>query len=471
VNVTILILPLCIWLMAGFCCNAAGAQPVLYHSSSGQFTAWLVQRPSSKLAQVRPTLTPVASSRAFLPSSSTAQILRNSEDLTLDPALLVAQCERLKSALLAELGQSDAWQGRIDLIINPSLAEDNEPQLTVVRRSPGWTYELVLPRTVPNEVLLRKLFQILLLEMANRHADAQSAEIPLWLVEGMSAHLQANSLATFMLQPGQTVKANIVWNKGSQNVPKELRQHPALAFQQLSWPQESDVTPEGLPLYRGCAQLFLEDLLRFDDGKACLRAMIDQLPEYWNWQTAFLQAFHSHFEQLLDVEKWWGVSYVDSARGYKAQAWSANDCRRALQSSLDVPVEVHFEKDQMPVDAKITLQEVIRKWSPQDAFEALQRAVGGLKFLEPRATPEWRPLTQLYLKTLVDYLKDSQAAMRDPRLGMHAPSVLNRVKADTIQQLNALDMQREALWATVVSTNLPQLSASEAAGGKSPGSR
>jgi hypothetical protein len=195
------------------------------------------------------------------------------------------------------------------------------------------------------------------------------------------------------------------------------------------------------------------------------------LPEYWNWQTAFLQAFHSHFDQLLDVEKWWGVSYVDSARGYKTQAWSANDCRRALQSSLDVPVEVHFEKDQMPVDAKITLQEVIRKWAPQDAFEALQRAVGGLKFLEPRATPEWRPLTQLYLKTLVDYLKDSQAAMRDPRLGMHAPSVLNRVKSDAIQQLNMLDQQREALWATVVSTNLPQLSASDATAGKSPAGR
>jgi hypothetical protein len=269
-----------------------------------------------------------------------------------------------------------------------------------------------------------------------------------------------------MLQPGQSVSANIIWNKGSQIMPKELRQHPALAFQQLSWPQESDLTVEGLPLYRSCAQLFLEELLRFNDGKACLRSMIDQLPEHWNWQTAFLLAFHAHFDQLLDVEKWWGVSYVDFARGYKAQTWSAADCRRTLQSTLDVPVEVHFDAGHMPVDAKITLQEVIRQWPPRDALEALQRAGGGLKFLETRATPEWHPLAQLYLKTLLEYLKDSQAAMREPMLGLHAPSILSKVKADAIQKLNTLDLQREAIWTSIVSTNLPQLSASEAPVGK-----
>jgi hypothetical protein len=120
----------------------------------------------------------------------------------------------------------------------------------------------------------------------------------------------------------------------------------------------------------------------------------------------------------------------------------------------------------MPVDAKITLQEVIRQWPPRDALEALQRAGGGLKFLETRATPEWHPLAQLYLKTLLEYLKDSQAAMREPMLGLHAPSILSKVKADAIQKLNTLDLQREAIWTSIVSTNLPQLSASEAPVGK-----
>jgi hypothetical protein len=162
---------------------------------------------------------------------------------------------------------------------------------------------------------------------------------------------------------------------------------------------------------------------------------------------------------------------VNFVGGYKVQPWSDADCRRTLQNSLDVPVEVHFDAGHMPVDAKITLQEVIRQWPPKDAFEALQRAIGSLKFLEPRATPEWRPLAQLYLKTLLDYLRDSQAATRDPMLGLHAPSIMNRVKSDTIQQLNALDLQREALRASIVSSNLPQLSASENASAKSAANR
>jgi hypothetical protein len=238
-------------------------------------------------------------------------------------------------------------------------------------------------------------------------------------------------------------------------VPRELLEHPALTFQQLSWPQASDLAPEGLPLYRSCAQLFLEELLRLDDGRACLRSMIGQLPEHWNWQTAFLRAFHSHFDQLLDVEKWWSLGYIAYVRGCKVETWSAAECRKKLQSSLDVPVEVHFNAGQMPVEAKITLQEAIRQWAPQDAHDAIRRAIAGLKFLAPRAAPELRPLVELYLKTLVDYLNACQTAGLERQLGMRGPSLLGGVKANVIKQLNALDRQRQAIWPGAVSTNIP----------------
>jgi hypothetical protein len=238
-----------------------------------------------------------------------------------------------------------------------------------------------------------------------------------------------------------------------------LRQHTPLSFQQLSWPQASDLTAQGLPLYRSCAQLFLEELLRFHDGRACLRSMITQLPEHWNWQTAFLQGFRSHFDQLLAVEKWWGVSYVDFTRGYKIEAWSAADARKKLQDSLDVPVNVHFGADQMPAEAKITLQEVIRQWPTPDAIEALQRALVGLKFLAPRTAPELRPLVELYGKTLLDYLSVVEKAKLDRQLGKHTSSLLSGAKAEAIKQLDALDRQREAIWTNSAPAHLPQLSA------------
>jgi hypothetical protein len=465
VNVTKLILPLCIWLMAALCASASSQQAPI-RSFSGQFTAWHLQRPGSRPAmKLAPTR--AAGGWAFVMSDKTAPPPGNQDEVPMDPSLLVVSCERLKAWLLNELGQPDRWQGRIDLIINPSLPKEDGPQLTASREPQGWTYQLQLPSSVQEEILLRKLFQTLLLEIANRQAGVQSAEIPLWLVEGMSAELQAKNLPVYILQPGQHWSGSVVWQDRSQTMPSELRRHAALTFQQLSWPEASDLTREGLPLYRSCAQLFLEQLLRFDDGKACLRSMIGQLPEHWNWQTAFLLGFHSHFEQLLDVEKWWGVSYVDFRRGYKVQPWSAADCRKELQSSLDVPVAVRFGTDGMPVDAKITLQEVIRQWPDPDALAALRRATGGLSFLVPRATAELRPLVELYLKTLLGYVRDSQEAEREQHLGKREPSRLSGIKADAIQQLDALDRQREGLWAGAVSTDRPQISAVGPAAAKS----
>jgi hypothetical protein len=459
VKVAILILPLCTWLMAGPCCASARAQIAPVRSVTGQFSARRLERTAFQPAPANPAQMTVAGGWAYLVSSSATPALGNRDEVTLEPAMLVVSCEQIKSLLLARLGLADRWQGRIDLTVNPSLPEDKGPQLRAEAVEQGWNYKLELPRSLQEEILTRWLMYSMLLEIANRQAGVQSAEIPFWLVEGLSADLQANNFPTYIHQPGQNWSMELRWGKREQLMPMELRRHAPLSFQQLSWPQASDLTEQGLPLYRSCAQFFVEELLRLNDGQACLRSMIGQLPEHWNWQTAFLTAFHSHFERLLDVEKWWSVSYINFVKGYNVQTWSDSDCQKTLQSSLDVPVLVHFGADQLPVEAMITLQEVIRQWKPQEAYEALGRAMDGLRFLAPRATPKWRPLVDLYLKTLVDYLKASSTAGIDRQLGMHSPQLLPGAKSDAIKQLDALDRQREAIWTSAVSTNPPQFSA------------
>jgi hypothetical protein len=460
-SVKIPFLPFCLGLMAGLCCASARAQIAPARSMSGQFTARQIHGTALLPRLVRPTQTPVAGSWAYLLSTKALPALGNNDEVTLEPSMLVVSCERLKALVLDLLRLPDQWRGRIDLTINPALAEDRGPQLTATHWPQGWSYTLQLPQNVKEEILMRSLIQTLLLEIANRQPGVQSADIPLWLVEGISAEVQANNFPTFIVQSGQSWSANIVWNKGSQMMPAALRQHAPLSFQQLSWTHLSDLTPQELPLYRCCAQLFLEELLQFDDGRNCLRSMIMQLPQHWNWQTAFLLAFHTHFDQLLDVEKWWGVSYVDSTRNYKTQPWSAADSQQKLRDSLDVPVDVHFGADQMPVAAKITLQEALRQWSPPDAMSAVLRSIGGLKSLFPRATPELRPLIELYLQTLLDYFNACQKAGLERPTGKHASSFLIEAKAEAIQQLDTLDRQRESIWISAVSTHLPQLSAAK----------
>ena len=468
----VLISPLRACLAAALLCPAAGAQRLAaLRSASGQFTARQQQKPLASPAAAGVVRVPIAGGWAFLLSSGGSRTINSREKVTLEAAFLLVSCENLKGLLLRELEMSDRWQGRVDLTISPQLTEEQGPQLTGIYRPSGWNYELELPKSVSQEILVRAVVQTLLLEIANRQAGSQSAEVPLWLVEGMSAHLQANNLPTFILQPGERLSAGIVWNRSSAILPEELRHQAALTFQQLSWPQPADLAAEGLPLYRTCAQLFLEELLRLPDGKACLRSMLAESARHLNWQTAFLSGFRSHFGQLLDVEKWWAVSYVDYSSGHAPQSWGATDCWKALKNSLDVPVEVYFDTNHLPAAAQLTLQEAIRQWPAADAARAVQGAIGSLRFLAARATPELRLLADLYLKTLAGYLNDSQAAGRTPMLGKHAPSRLEGIKADVIKQLDALDRRRAALRPPALSTNLSQLSATGSPGAKDAGNR
>src|SRR5260221_309389 len=80
---------------------------------------------------------------------------------------------------------------------------------------------------------------------------------------------------------------------------------PPLSFEGLSWPSDAHLSGEAGDVYRASAQLFVHELLRFQDGRACLRTMLDGLPQHYNWQFAFLQGFKSHFQRLQDAEKWW----------------------------------------------------------------------------------------------------------------------------------------------------------------------
>ncbi len=152
----------------------------------------------------------------------------------------------------------------------------------------------------------------------------------------------------------------------------------------------------------------MEQLLQFKDGNRLLGEMLRELPTYHNWQTAFLSAFRPHFRQLLDVEKWWGLSYVDFTRTDAAVPQTAEVCLKDLQEALDVPAQVHFEAGHMPAEAKFTLQEVIAKWDSPDATLALDRSIQTLRFLRGRASPQFRPLMDQYLKVLTGYLNSSR---------------------------------------------------------------
>jgi hypothetical protein len=475
-GVKLLVLPLCVWFGASLVSAQSAGQIVTASSYSGQFTAREMRgRPSYAPSPVAMRV-PIAGSLAFLVTAPAASETAQPDKIPLEPALLAVSCERMKELFLLELGMKDEWQGKIELIINSSLPEDRGPLLTGVHRPDGWSYELELPKTIQPRILVRAVIQTLLAELANRRAGSQSAEIPFWLVEGLSGHLQAYNVPTFIIRPNvQSAGYYKLGIEGLNAVRAGLRGHAPLTFQQLSWPEWSNVTGKDQAVYDSCAELFYESLLHLNDGQSCLRRMLEELPRHMNWQTSFLLAFHSHFARLLDVEKWWGLNCVSFTEADLTQPWTEQECWRKLQEALDVPVEVHFAPSRMPAKALVTLQEAILEWDTSDALPALQRAVRELQGLQwftfrcdltldaPAASPavqrnahdlqalQWRigrelsPLVSRYLAVLLNYVNQSQSNGRLASDAKFGASSLRWLKSETVRQLNDLDQKRAAM--------------------------
>ena len=345
---------------------------------SGQFTAYAVQAPSESAPLVTSVPAPLPGNRVFVLQPNLGFTPANNGTVKLTPPMFVMSCESLKQALLRSLALPDRWRGHVKCYLTASLAETEEPQLTAIHNATGWSYQLVVPRAVKSQTLVRSLVHVLLLEMANRNAGADPAHVPLWLVEGMAASLQAGNFSTFFSQPQTAVIGNNLPLRGLAEARALLGRQMPVSFQQLSWPEDQPDTEADRARARASAQLFVTELLDFQDGRACLAGMLDQLAQCLNWQTAFLRGFSPHFDSLLDVEKWWSVTCLSFTGRDSVQRWPDDLSFRQLQDAIDVPAQVYLSSNSLPTAAFITLQEAIRTWKPDDEAAAVVRALRGL---------------------------------------------------------------------------------------------
>jgi hypothetical protein len=413
-------------------------------SRSGQFLArTIAQRPVLSGKSWEAVKVPVTGQAWGFLLNPRAGSTSGVSQMNLEPASLTIASERLKELLLFELGASDQWRGRITLLINSALPENEEPNLTAIRHRDGWNYELELPPRLKTDQLLQSLVHVLLLEMANRNAGDASTQIPLWLVEGMTAHLRNSQVPTFLIQPDVRTIGNKFELVGLELVREKLREKTALTFKELSWPEPDSLSGDKFQFYQACSQLFVNELLRLRDGRNCLRHTIEHLPAFLNWQLAFMRGFQPIFKDLLDVEKWWGLACVSFTGHDAAQVRSGEDSWRTLQETLDVPVQIHLETNRLPAAAVITLQEVIMQWEPAREVPTLQKIAAQLMALHARLTPDLVPLADRYRVTLDGYLRSRQSPPRS--FGKVNLDAMAELKRKVCRELTLLDSQREAL--------------------------
>lgn len=428
------------------CLSAAGrrtadlqVQPRTFRSQSMQF---LVQGLPIGAAPVR--------------STATSQVAY----IRVDPALLTVSCERIKQALLNELGAKDDWVGIISINVHPVQQFDEPIDIVTMHYRNGWSYRMEMPDQVERTRLIRALVQVLIQEIANRRAKARAAELPSWLLEGMAAHLQATTLSTLTLDPAtvdedpgvpgrlvpitSVIKQRERYADPGQQVRELLRTRPPLNFNELSWPTEEHLGGKDSDVFRACSQLFVAELLRLKNGRAQLREFLRVLPEYLNWQTAFLQAFQGQFDRLLDVDKWWALNVAQLTSRDMRATWTYEETFRQLDEALAVTAEVRLRAGELPMNTQVRLQQMLGEWPIHRQSSILLQKINVLQGLRVRAPQELIGLVDNYRLVLDTVFRSRQARGEGPFSG-HALSKDKGLVQDAIKRLDELDQQRESL--------------------------
>ena len=318
----------------------------------------------------------------------------------------------------------------------------------------GWNYRVELPDIVSRTRLARALTGVLLMEFANRDAQTRSAEIPAWLTDGLSQQTSFSDGLTenILSLPDKIVNGLPVTKTDAvqrgidslAGVRQVLKSSTALTFEQLSWPDDAQISGADGGIYRASAQLFVCRLLGLQDGPMRLREMLQNLPQFYNWQIAFQKAFRDEFSKPLDVEKWWALQVVDFAAQSPGPRWTRADSRDRLDEILSVPVEMRDASNNLPVHAEVSLQAVIRNFDSAQQMSVLQTKLRDLAIAHFRMAGPLAVLTDSYRHIIQDYLDGRTLLV--PSSAKHAPVSSGKNGADeTVEKLDALDLQRRAI--------------------------
>lgn len=393
-----------------------------------------------------------------LSSLATASAVATNVDfIRLEPALLAVSAERIKQALWRELGVSPAtpWRGRIFLVLHPARSLDEDVTILSEHFADGWDYRVALPDVLSRTRFSRAMTSVLLLEFANRGAGARSAEIPPWLTDGLSQQLLAPGAVEIVLSsPAKTLDGllesrSVATQRGFDpfaDARRVLRDHSALTFEQLSWPTDSQVSGADGGVYRASAQLLVSDLLKLKNGPARLRAMLQMSPRYYNWQTAFQNAFHADFARPLDVEKWWALQVVDFVAHSPGPAWTPAVSREKLDQILSVAVDFRTASNALPVHVAVSLQAVVRNFDSARQTAILQAKLRDLELAQLRMARPLAAVTAEYRAAIADYLGQRPRTAAVFHFGKHPLAGPQKASArDTLKKLDALDARRRSI--------------------------
>lgn len=380
--------------------------------------------------------------------------------LNLAPPFLVVSCERTKQALYDLLAAGRNWSGDIHVFLRPRRGSQDTAQISAERLGSRWYYRVEMPDRMPPDQFARTLVQVLLLELANRSATDRSAEIPLWLSEGLTQELLAArpeelilppptmSVGAMLVTPTQVQKNN---PDSLSKARRVLQNQPAASLAELAWPEPEKFSPGQAEVFQCSAQLFVRELLRLPNGPDQLRQFLAALPGFYNWQTAFLHSYSEDFPNQLALEKWWALQSAFFVGRDHQQLWTLEESAEQLAAVLHASVAVRARAKELPIRTDVPLQVVIRDWDTPRQIATLQNKLNELAQVRRRVAPAFMMLVNDYAVVLDDYLtRRKRSTSTFGNFFSLSPSLKSVANAAT-QQLDALDARRAA----IIATNAP----------------
>ena len=369
----------------------------------------------------------------------------------LQPPFLAVSCERIKGSLNSELGATIQWQGKINLTISPVRNSSDDYAISVDRFRNAWRYQVNLPQRVEQTRFVRTVVQALLLELANRQASERSAEVPFWLVEGLTQKLLNSRQKQLILGPPELsirgIKIDPTMfersdNDWLENARRVLRERPPLTLEELSWPRPEEFNGPNGEAFRCSSQLFVTELLRLKNGRDHLRGTIAGLAGCYNWQTAFLKAFENQFANQLALEKWWALQVTFFVGRNPQQLWNSEESYRKLEEVLYTSVAIRRGSGDLPARADVSLQAIIREWDTLRQLTTFRSKLRELELTRIRVSPEFTALTDDYLRVVNNYVKERQRNSAIYANLASMPKEQRNTALGIIQELDRLDTTR-----------------------------
>lgn len=345
--------------------------------------------------------------------------------LQLEPPLLAVTADRIKRAFLQALGANDAYRDKIHFIIL-DLASPQHP-ISLVSRifADGFQYQAGLPGQLETSRLVRTVVQSLLLDYANR-GGRRVAELPPWLIEGMTLHVQSDVAPSLVMNRDPLTTERFGYDRlGATR--QFLQTNSPMSIQELSFTRLPEASALDRARFENSAHLLVHELLRLQGGRALLGRFIQALPRSLNWQTAFFEVFRGHFQTPLDFEKWWALSWVNFRHHQERELWPLPLSLQKIDSLLLTPLEWRQDTNAIPAAREATLQEVLSQLEPAAQRAILAHKSQLLAFASLSLDPDAALLASAYREMLDSYLQKRFLGEGQPGL-----------KSDPIQRQQAL---------------------------------